>query len=581
MKFNFTFDQDNRKWGISKRILEIYSENSDKHGDKDFSFLTQTVLEIAKGCIQVTKKNKTTQILNNRSVLNRFHYPINMDWNLLKTIFSQYLFVKYEKNNKGFRILRKELELLKIESPEKLFKESTLFYVFKTLNRGLEVISYCHGAVEDFPPVIIIPQYEYKTLPIDFSIPEFLVSFDGQTEGSFILEFFPLIIEKKVERAHFTIDLRINFNHSVDERFNLNILLTFLEEEIKNLLESVTPIKTGLHTELQKFGRKPEPIQRTLFDLIENNDVKNRISECKIEAIGIEHTQAQNQALFAIQKLLDKTNYKGNFPSQKMTKYENPFLFSGDLPVLSFTPSQYLDAYGITKYETSRGKLEYSGEMRRQALQALVDLAIKQNLLIYKRIRWKNGKESIDRIETISPLIKIIRGFEALTRAEDNLLDKQQATEETDEKLKLIIIQPCPILIDQIDTYYLLKPANYYQEIKLLLPHASKYVYRFIDYLITQTELKRRKKEHLKIKISSETLAYTLNMNSWIKTRNRKRIKDTLNKCYKNAKELKYLENYKIAQQGNQEMVELYLNPDKFQKIKEIEKRRKQINEKS
>ncbi len=259
-------------------------------------------------------------------------------------------------------------------------------------------------------------------------------------------------------------------------------------------------VKAGLHVELQKIGSRNK--QLGLFDFV--NDLGKEITDKSIEVIGLDLSQAQNQALFAIQKLLTDTNYRGNIPGRE---YESKgFSFSGFLPALQFTPAQYLEAFGLTKRKTARGWEEYSAGERREALQALADLT-RPFLFVYKQTYYKDGKAVIDRIEKISPLINITRGWEALTKKEDSILGGRTATEATDEKLKAIAIEPAPIIVQGVDRYFVLKPANYAQEIRFLCPHASKFTYRLIDWLIAQAELKRRNRQPLIIEENIEEIA--------------------------------------------------------------------------
>ncbi len=326
-------------------------------------------------------------------------------------------------------------------------------------------------------------------------------------------------------------------------------------------------VKASLRVEIQKWGHKPGPNQLRLFDKLQD-ETKKEIKDKSIEVIGIDITQAQNQALHAIQALLTKTNYMGNIEGKEME--DRGFMFSGYLPALEFTPAEYLEAFGLQKYRSERGKEEYSGESRAQALGALVDLAKKSYLFVYKRRYYKQNEITkkrellTDRIETIAPLIKIMRGWEALTRAEDAGLDAGKATAAANEKLTAIAIQPAPVLVQDINSYFVLKPAKHFQEIKFLAPHASRFTYRLIDWLISQAELKRRAKEPLVVKIGLEALAYNLRMDAYVKTRQFKRIRQILTKSYKIAQDLGYLVSYSTVQGQTMDIEQLELNPDKY-----------------
>jgi hypothetical protein len=211
---------------------------------------------------------------------------------------------------------------------------------------------------------------------------------------------------------------------------------------------------------------------------------------------------------------------------------------------------------------------------------------------VYKRVYWekdKKGKdeERVHRVETIDTLIKITQGWEALTKQEDRILDTGKSTKATDDKLKVIAISPCPILVDQVDRYFVPKPAACYQEIKLLVGYASKYVYRFVDFLLTevaQREIASKGKgnQNWTIERSPETLAYALRMDAWIKNKQWKQIRGSLKKCYQTSQSLGYLTAYQMDIADKTKTLDrLTLNPEKFRRMREIEKERKQFQAKS
>lgn len=424
-------------------------------------------------------------------------------------------------------------------------------------------------------------------------------------KSTLFIQFNPLVIDKDAKEAYYPICVGLEFKGFKPDRWSEKDRQEFWDTILKSIKEqipeekfdfelealpepTVRPIsketalvKIGMHAELRKFGEKPKPSQLLLFDLL-NPDTKQEVEKHKIEVIGIDNTQAQNRALFAIQKLLYETNYKGNLKGHEVGR-DNSFKFKGYLPILKFTPAQYLEAYGVGKRETARGYMEFNANERAEALQALRDLHDKRYLFYYERKNWiKNSKgqseERFDVIKTVRPLITITEGYEALTRPERDIVKSGESTQETDAKLKYIVLEPCPILVDQIDKYFVLKPANCYQEVKLLVGKASKYVYLFIDYLLTEAELNRRKNTGWIIKLNYETLAYKLRMDSYIKRRRTKRIRQTLNRCYEIAKQLGYLLDYRTIQGVTQEVEELTLNPEKFRKVKEIEAKLAELN---
>jgi len=417
-----------------------------------------------------------------------------------------------------------------------------------------------------------------------------------------VFQFNPCVLNVDEKVAYYPIVIGLEFRghtaKDLDEEARASLLTEYLkaiqelipkedwgfikaprpEPEARPVTKPEALVKVGLTLEQQKFGHRPR--QLGLFDGLMDT-TRKEIAEKSIEVIGLDISEAQRAALFAIQKLFSATDYKGNIPGKENYKSE-AFSFQGFLPALQFTPAEYLAAYGLKKRKTARGWEEYSGEERRQALQALVDLTkpflFKAKWAYPRTVRGKT-ETVINRIEKISPLILITRGWEALTKQEDAALDKGAGTAGTDEKLKAIQIEPSPIVVQGIERFYALKPANYAEEIKFLVPHASKFVYRFVDWLIVQAELKRRNRAPLVILENIQEIAYHLRMDAYIKTNQGKRIRQIIAKCYKVAKDLGYLLSYETVKGQTKDLERLELNPEKFRRVREIAEERERLEE--
>lgn len=317
-------------------------------------------------------------------------------------------------------------------------------------------------------------------------------------------------------------------------------------------------IKSSLHLENQKFGRKPQ----SSFD-----------TESKIEVIGLDLQTSHYHALSAIQKLLSATNYRGNAEGSYLSRETNTFKFEGIIPRIKFSRSEYLEAYGVKKYKTSRNKYEFGGKEALISLEALYHLGNEPYLIVATRKRWNKGTEVVDRYQTFSPILRICEGWEGLTPKENKALDEGPFINLVSTKHKGFIIEPCPIIVDQIDSYFVLKPANMYQEIKLRFPNASKFTYTFLDWIVSTAT--RKKMNNLntkdwpnKIEIGFENLSYTLRMNRYITSRNWKKIEIAINRCIEIAIELKWLTKHERIQGKTISKKEVfYLNKTKFQKI--------------
>ena len=138
---------------------------------------------------------------------------------------------------------------------------------------------------------------------------------------------------------------------------------------------------------------------------------------------GVDLSLSESRALFAIQKMLAKTNYEGNAEPVELLAHQSSFNYTGRLPRITFTPAQFLEAYGLEKRKSSRGYMEYSSTERANAFEALQSLSRRIFKIVYKRESFKKGKETrVDRIETEAPLLRIYKGYVGLTEAEDKKL---------------------------------------------------------------------------------------------------------------------------------------------------------------
>ena len=249
---------------------------------------------------------------------------------------------------------------------------------------------------------------------------------------------------------------------------------------------------------------------------------------------GIILSVSEHKALFAIQKMLDKTNYEGNTEPFESRAELNTFNYSGNVPRITFTPAEYLKAYGLEKKLTSRGFMEYSSNERKAALEALQILADKKFRIVYKRkTYYGKGKSVIDRIETDSTLLRIYKGYFGLTQKEDEMLDNG-SDEKVDNKA-LICVEVCPLLVDQIDKYFILLDPNLHTIAKELTgkKKQSKYPALFINWLTVKIETQRRNKTTgAELKIGVKKLAVKMRMYDLLKDYQLKKIREIFEECF-------------------------------------------------
>lgn len=303
--------------------------------------------------------------------------------------------------------------------------------------------------------------------------------------------------------------------------------------------------RASMHTELQKFKDSKKVRQLTLGELGDTEE-----AESIMEIHGLEDfTLSQDKALSALQILLDKTNYKGNVPDRETISssvYKGNFI----IPGLIITPDEYLHAYGLKK--TKRGG-EYNSNERQEAMKAL-DSLTEHRRICYQRKRFKGKKPVHDLIVEQVSLIKITKSYTGLTEQEAS--DVIQGKEK--KRASKLLIEFTPLLVDQIDSFYLLKPIGMHREIQEIIGkrRGSMSLSLFISWLLT--------KNRTEVRITVDHLAERLSLDYLIQNRHKKKLDEKLQECYQVAMKLGYLLDYK---ESFDTMI-FTLNPEKCKRIK-------------
>lgn len=310
--------------------------------------------------------------------------------------------------------------------------------------------------------------------------------------------------------------------------------------------------KVSLHLESQKFNTETK-VERFSPELVELQKKRQEVElKNPIVGFGFNHTEGQSLALEAIQKLFSRTHYKGNKAPLKVNHRTIRVL-----PMLQITQSDYLKVYGAK--QNSPGEIE-------RAIKNLETLGKQQYFFRYERLainakgtpeRDSKGnykKEVVEVIDTVITLKKIYDTDNFDTR-----------------KLQYYEIEPSPIFVDQIGieeldehnkgNYFLLKPAGWREEIKLLSDtKISKYTYLFINWLMVKfEEMRRANTRYYTINYTWQTIATQLKVPEITINRTPSRVKkDLLNACAI-AQQLGYLTSYDPTN-----IASLHLNTEKF-----------------
>jgi hypothetical protein len=327
--------------------------------------------------------------------------------------------------------------------------------------------------------------------------------------------------------------------------------------------QAVEPyIRASMHTEQQKFSLDINSRQLILGEDIDSLDTIS---------YGLDLTESQDKALHAIQKLLSASNYKGD--GQIPLDSAEFKIYGSYLPYLSMSYSDYYQAYGLEPAGDGR----YHGAQVEQAKEALESLT-EMRWMRYKKLsgkRDKEGKPLYDLITVKKPLIQLqfIDSYHDITEEDiQKIASGQKLTEDKeDRRVTRILLLPSPILIDEIDSYFLLKPAYLHDEIKALYPgrRISRFNSLFIELLLTV--------DIAVWKIGKETLAWKLNMDSWIESRQKSRIDKSIQEVLKTAKELDFLLDYEEDATG---LLTLKLNPERCSRVRAKLARKKRVKKK-
>lgn len=304
--------------------------------------------------------------------------------------------------------------------------------------------------------------------------------------------------------------------------------------------EGLTQI--GLHSARNMFGIEK---QLSLFSdyTIENLQSNSGINlDGKIERLGIELTDVQSKIVEGLLRGFTETNYQGNIDPIDISQIEVEKYSEGDLPPiykyvkqvprLRASQSQIMEWAGVNK--SSMGEKE-------RAVEALRYLGVAQYCFYYDRLSYSQ--------EGIPEKDRSGRWKKEEVVAVDTLFTIKEVREEQSSSLKYYEIEISPIFLDQRESYFMLIPYNWREEVRSIVgsKKASSYTFRFLLFLRYQFEMKRRSpklKPPFSLKWSWEEIAVAIKMPESVYKRQKTRANKILEDAYSVAQQLGYLSNY-------------------------------------
>lgn len=339
-----------------------------------------------------------------------------------------------------------------------------------------------------------------------------------------------------------------------------------------NTNEGMTQI--GLHSIKNMLGTE---MQLSLFsEYTQDNRSKslNKTFIGKIDKFGIELTDVQSKIMEGILRGFSETGYKGNLEPIDKSQITYEKSFNGELPSIYkyITEIPRLKATQAQIMEWACVKKNSIAEKER-AVEALNQLCTTQYCFYYNRLAYDvNGIPEKD---------KKGRWKKEEVMAVDTLFSVKEIREEKSSNLKYYEIEISPIFLDQRESYFMLIPYNWREEVREIVGNkkASSYTFRFLLFLRYQYEMKRRSskiKPPFTLKWTWEEIAVAIKMPESVYKRQKIRATEILENAYSVAKQLGYLSEYKRGMNADilifntekycplNNLVEIVTNPEDF-----------------
>jgi hypothetical protein len=323
--------------------------------------------------------------------------------------------------------------------------------------------------------------------------------------------------------------------------------------------QSLQITQIGLHSVKNLLGQEE---QLTLFSEHKTKAFAGEYGitlERALTKYGVDLTDVQQRVMEGILHGFSRTKYEGNVaPEDKLHHGKEKY------PPLGKLPPSYKYVQKLPRLRVSQAEiLDWANINRKsagsvkEAIDALKHLGTYQYCFYYTRLTFDENAQAVKdkQGEWIKEEVVGI----------DTLFTITEVRDEKTKVLKYYEIIPSSLFMDQRESYFMLIPYNWREEVRKIVGQkkASSYTFRFLLFLRYQFELKRRAKKEQKpysIKWSPEEIGIAIKMPLSIYKKFRKRANQILEDVYLVAKQLGYLTNYERT--GTLDI--LYLNEEKY-----------------
>jgi hypothetical protein len=317
--------------------------------------------------------------------------------------------------------------------------------------------------------------------------------------------------------------------------------------------------RSGLHLSNQLRGKRFPSDQLVLFDDSMNRlpvDVQEQARAAGINLIGFDFTVPQQQAFEAALFLINASGRKRQ---------------------IRIKPQDWIHAYQLRSYEHGDGYQFKSQKQREDAFKALLVLGMKPFLMYYHKL--ENNREV--RETRIAPLWRL--GFAHVASVPEAKRIEDVTTDYV-SKAEWFELNFDEIWFDQLDNFYIYKPRNLFERIRLSLPgpfeKTPASLHPFLEWVFAEAgRLRNQQKNDLPehptyiLKADWHEVALQSRLHRQFEKRNYKRAREMLTRNADLAQKAGILDTFRF--EGN--LFVAAVNPVQFEELEEYlqDRRRK------
>ena len=238
-----------------------------------------------------------------------------------------------------------------------------------------------------------------------------------------------------------------------------------LSEQAKIIAAGKPITKSAMNFEKATIEGKTPGEVAALKQQLETIPIPEELNHLRRHPIGQPLPRTELRAIRAIQNILTDKDYKTDIQPYILSPEDQKEFELNSVPNLVVSIPAFLEAYGLERRRSSRGKLEWPSSGRAEAIGALDSLASK-----YFGLSWNRGtSKDPKQVVRWTPVVGVIKKRSKLT------------------------ITAHPVLLDKVDKYFVSYPRNLPQMIQKMNPADRGVAQAFQEFLYRQDRQKTGK----------------------------------------------------------------------------------------